>query len=181
MRQDDDISLTFLKHPAVWSVTIARLLIALFIFANPLWGLILSVIADWIDKHILMFTTGITLSQYQLWDKNVDWFAYVVELSVATTYGLYLPFFLLLFWRFIGQFMFLRTHKRWIFILFPNYFEVAFLWLVVFHQRKFTIDISTDPASFWLVVLLVAKQIHEIYLHYILPTYKLDELFFMSR
>lgn len=156
MKRDEIISLQFLKHPVVWVVTIARLLIALYIFINPLWGVIWSMVADWVDSQILIHGIGIRRAEYQLWDKNVDWFAYVVELSVATTYGLYLPFFLLLFWRFLGQFMFLKTHKRWTFILFPNYFEAAFVWLVTLY-----------PDWTWLVVFLVVKQLHEISLHWL--------------
>lgn len=158
MEDEKPIQLTFLKHPVVWIVTIARLLIALYIFINPLWGVVWSMVADWVDFQILIHGVGITRSQYQLWDKNVDWFAYVVEFSVATSYGLYLPFFFLLFWRFLGQFMFMRTHKRWMFVFFPNYFEVAFFWLVTLY-----------PQWIWLVVLILAKQIHEIGLHVLLP------------
>lgn len=146
--------------PVVWAVTIARLLIALYIFVNPLWGVILSMIADWVDSQILIHGIGITRAQYQLWDKNVDWFAYVVELSVAASYGVYLPFFLLLFWRFIGQFMFVRTHKRWVFVLFPNFFEVVFLWFILFYPNR--------PIG-WLIAIVIGKQLHEISLHFLLP------------
>ena len=169
MKQDEIISLDFLKHPVVWVVTIARLLIALSIFIYPLWGVILSMIADWMDSQVLIHGIGITRPQYQLWDKNVDWFAYVVELSVAASYGLYLSFFLLLFWRFIGQFMFMRTHKRWMFVFFPNYFEVAFLWLVAFYPLQTTHVSVTGYAGIWLVLLITSKQIHEIGLHFLLP------------
>lgn len=160
MKKDERISLEFLKHPVVWGVTVARLLIALYIFVNPLWGVIISMIADWVDSQVLLHGVGITRPQYQLWDKNADWFAYVVELSVAASYGVYLPFFLLLFWRFTGQFMFLRTHKRWMFVFFPNYFEVAFLWLVLFFPAR--------PIG-WLIVMLILKEAHKIGLHISLP------------
>ncbi len=158
MEKNKIISLHFLKHPIVWIVTTARLLIALYIFIDPLWGLIVSMIADWVDSQILLHGIGITRPQYQLWDKNVDWFAYVVELNVATSYGLYLPFFLLLFWRFVGQFMFLTTRKRWVFVVFPNYFEIAFLWLVLFFPAR--------PMG-WLIAMLAVKQVHEIGLHWL--------------
>lgn len=158
--EDLPVSLTFLKHPVVWIVTLLRLLIALSIFIYPLWGLLASMIADWVDSQILIHGVGVTRSQYQLWDKNVDWFAYVVEFSVATSYGLYLPFFLLLFWRFVGQFMYMKTHKRFMFVIFANYFEVAFLWLVALY-----------PQWTLLVLLIVAKEINEIGLHYLFPNH----------
>lgn len=169
MNEEAPVSLAFLKLPMVWVITIARLLIALSIFINPFWGVIWSMVADWVDSQVLIHGVGITRLQYQLWDKNVDWFAYVVEFSVATSYGLYLPFFLLLFWRFLGQFMFMRTHNRGMFIFFPNYFEVAFLWLVIFYpQRTMHVSITGD-AGIWLIGLIVAKEINEIGLHILLP------------
>lgn len=169
MEDEEPIQLTFLKHPIVWMVTIARLLIALYIFINPLWGVIWSMVADWVDSQVLIHGIGVTRPQYQLWDKNVDWFAYVVELSVAASYGLYLPFFLLLFWRFLGQFMFLKTHKRWMFVFFPNFFEIAFLWLILFYPQQTMQVRITGNAGMWLFLLIVAKEINEIGLHFLLP------------
>lgn len=169
MEKNEPIDLTFLKHPVVWIVTTVRLLIALYIFINPLWGVLWSIVADWLDSQVLLHGIGITPPQYHIWDKNVDWFAYVVELSVASSYGLYLPFFLLLFWRFIGQFMFMHTHKRWMFVLFPNYFEVVFLWLVLFYPQQTTDIKVTGLAGTWLIVLIIAKGINEIGLHLLLP------------
>ncbi len=169
MNDEPPISLNFLKHPAVWAVTIARLLIALYIFINPFWGTLWSMVADWVDSQVLIHGIGITRPQYHLWDKNVDWFAYVVEFSVATSYGLYFPFFLLLFWRFLGQFMFMQTQSRVMFVFFPNYFEVAFLWLVIFYPQQAMPVSITGNAGIWLLVLIVAKEINEIGLHFLLP------------
>ena len=159
-QEDPPIFLSFLKHPVVWVVTLVRLLIALSIFIYPLWGLLASMIADWVDSQVLLHGVGISRRQYHLWDKNVDWFAYVVEFSVAASYGLYFPFFLLLFWRFLGQFMFMKTHKRWMFVIFANYFEVAFLWLVAFY-----------PQWIWFIVLIILKEVNELVLHFFLPNH----------
>lgn len=178
MKQDEEISLTFLKHPVVWAVTIARLLIALYIFINPLWGVIWSIVADIADSLVLLHGIGITRPQYHLWDKNVDWFAYVVELSVAASYGLYLPFFLLLFWRFLGQFMFMHTHKKWMFVLFPNYFEMVFLWLVIFYPNGGLVSWPTGPILTWLIVFIIGKQIHEFLLHLFTPNKRFFQLLF---
>ncbi|MBI4066156.1 hypothetical protein HY411_00410 [Candidatus Gottesmanbacteria bacterium] len=126
-------------------------------------------IADWVDNLILVYGLHIvSRPQYQLWDKNVDWFAYVVELSVAASYGLYLPFFLLLFWRFVGQFMFMRIHKRRVFIFFPNFFEMAFLWLVIFYPHGGLTSWPSGKTLLWLIAILLFKQLHEIYLHVVL-------------
>ena len=180
MNEESPISLNFLKHPMVWVVTIARLLIALYIFINPFWGVLWSMVADWVDSQVLLHGVGITRPQYQLWDKNVDWFAYVVELSVASSFGLYLPFFLLLFWRFLGQFMFVRTHKRWMFVFFPNFFEMIFLWLVIFYPHGGLVSWPTGHTLTWLIVFIVGKQIHELLLHFIAPKYHFTDVTFQA-
>lgn len=167
--KEGEISLTFLRNPVVWAVTIARLLIALYIFINPLWGVLISMVADWVDHLILVYMYRIVRRpEYQLWDKNVDWFTYVVELIVATSFGLYLPFFLLLFWRFLGQFMFMRIHNRRVFVFFPNFFEMAFLWLVIFYPHGGLTTWPTGQALLWLIVILAFKQLHELYVHFVL-------------
>lgn len=57
------------------------------------------------------------------------------------------------------------------FVFFPNFFEVAFLWLVIFHPVRTTI-LLTDPQPWgWLVALLIVKQIHEFILHYVAEKY----------
>lgn len=167
MQEDDLPSLDFLKHPVVWAVTLIRFLAALYILINPLWGLIWSFVFDILDAQVLIHYLGIKRSEYHLWDKNVDWFAYITEFLVAIQYGLYLPFFLLLFWRFAGQFMFMRTEKTIYFILFPNFFEIAFLWLVLFHPAVTPFDFTELHPWSWLVALLVGKVIHEVLLHFL--------------
>lgn len=171
MEREEPISLTFLKDPLVWAVTLVRAVEALYIFVNPFWGTLWSMVLDILDAQVLLHLAGITRKQYQLWDKNVDWFVYVVELSVGASYGVYLPLFLLLFWRFLGQFMFLRTHNKTVFVFFPNFFEVAFLWLVMFHPVRATIQLTQSQPWGWLIVLLIAKQIHEFILHYMAEKY----------
>lgn len=171
MEKEEPVSLTFLRDPIVWIVTIIRAVEALYIFIDPFWGTLWSMVLDILDAQVLLHIAGITRKQYQLWDKNVDWFVYVIELSVGASYGLYLPLFLLLFWRFLGQFMFLRTHNKTMFVFFPNFFEAAFLWLVMFHPVRTTIQLTQSQPWGWLVALLVGKQIHEFVLHFLAEKY----------
>ncbi len=166
MAQEETPSLEFLKHPLVWITTLARLGAAIYILVDPFWGLLWSVLLDILDARVLMDLVGVSRAQYHLWDKNVDWFAYGAELTVAASYGVYLPLFLLLFWRFIGHFMYLRTHKKVYFIFFPNFFEMAFMWLVVFHPVTGSIRPWAQEPWGWLVALVVVKEMHEILLHY---------------
>lgn len=169
-------TLAFLRYPVVWAVTGIRFLAALYILVNPLWGFIWSAIFDILDAQVLIHFLGIKRSEYHLWDKNVDWLAYITEFLVAIQYGLYLPFFLLLFWRFAGQFMYMRTEKTVYFALFPNFFEVAFLWLVVFHPTINLFDFTTPHPWEWLIVFCGIKILQELSLHYIWPKYNLPHL-----
>ena len=176
MEESEQPLLDFLQQPVVWAVTGVRFLAALYILINPLWGLIWSVIFDILDAQVLIHFLGITRGEYHVWDKNVDWFAYITEFLLAIQYGLYLPFFLLLFWRFAGQFMFMRTERTIYFALFPNFFEMAFLWLVVFHPIISPFDFHVFHPWGWLIVFLIVKEFHEIGLHYIWPKFMLPHV-----
>ena len=63
-------------------------------------------------------------------------------------------------YRFVGFVGFMRTNKRVYFIFFPNLFDMAFLWMLLF-----------SPATpwVWLALLFFAKEVHEFILHYWWP------------
>ena len=161
------------RDPLVIIVTAVRIGAALSIFWYPLWGLIWSFIFDILDARILLHMVGFSREQYHMWDKNIDWTAYVIMLTVASSYGMFLPLFLLLFFRFMGQFMYLRTHNTWFFIFFPNLFEAGFLWMVIFYPIPGTVQIDTPVKFWWLVALFAVKESQEVLLHFIWPRYLL--------
>lgn len=165
---EEAIDYSFLLRPVTIGVTLIRFLAAVYILINPLWGLIVSILFDVLDYHVLYRSIHMTNEQYHFWDKNADWLAYATELWVGAQYGAFLPLFLLLFYRFMGQFMFVRHHQRIYFILFPNFYENVFLWVILFHQRFQAMAWPPEPLN-WLIFLLLLKLGQEVYMHSSLP------------
>ena len=154
------------RYPLVWLVTIARILAALYIFIDPLWGLIASLVFDILDGQILLYRVHISMEEYEAFDKPLDWVTYICELWVGARYGLFLPLFLLLFYRFMGQFMYMKTGKRFFFALFPNFFEFAFLWLIIVIPSGTTFDWHAPHPWEYLIILLLVKQGQDFFMHY---------------
>lgn len=159
--------LSFLKRPIVIAVTAARFFSAVYILYAPYAGLLISMLFDILDAQVLIHIAHLKRSQYHLWDKNVDWLCYVTELWVASLYGLFLPFFLLLFYRFIGQYMYLKFRNTLFFVLYPNFYEFAFLWLVLTHPEIRPVTSLTYSQWLLLGAFLLVKLIHEFMLHYV--------------
>lgn len=166
---EESIDYSFLLRPATIGVTFIRFLAAVYILIDPLGGFIWSIIWDTLDGPILINLSGISHEQYHQWDKSVDWLAYATELWIGAEYGAFLPLFLLLFYRFMGQFMFLHYHRRIFFIIFPNFYEFVFLWVILFHPVHGTLTWPPEPLN-WLLILLGAKMAQEIFLHFIKET-----------
>lgn len=154
------------KYPSVWFVTIARILSALAIFVNPFWGLVATFIFDILDGQILLYHVRVSMEEYEAYDKPLDWVTYLCELWVGAQYGMFLPLFLLLFYRFMGQFMYMRTRKRFFFALFPNFFEFSFLWLIIVTPFGSVFDWSSPQPWGYLAVLLIVKQGQDFIMHY---------------
>ncbi|MDO8452056.1 MAG: hypothetical protein Q7S76_04280 [bacterium] len=165
----EDIDVSFLSDTRVILVTLVRFLAAISILVDPLKGLFLTYIFDILDAQVLLHWVKISRKQYHIWDKNIDWLAYIAELWVGAQYGVFLPLFLLLFYRFIGHFMFIHTHRPIVYLAFPNLFEVAYMWLVIFvPQGQASLLTQALPwATLWL--LFLAKELHEVLLHYVWP------------
>lgn len=67
--QNESVSLSFLKDPIVWIVTLVRATEALYIFIDPFWGTLWSMVLDILDFQVLLHIAGISRIQYQFWDK----------------------------------------------------------------------------------------------------------------
>jgi hypothetical protein len=141
-------------------VTLARLLAAFYIFIAPLPGMILTIVFDFFDGRIFAFTGAMDREQYHRWDKVLDMAGYVVELIVVLRYGVWWPFTILFLWRLVGYIAFVIVGKSWVFLLAPNIFEAAVLWVFLFYPSQ--------PWN-WLWVFIVAKYIQEWSLHWFVP------------
>ena len=154
------IQTTLSWHPLTIATLLIRVSLALYILVHPLWGFLWSMVFDYLDSQILIHVVRMNRMTYQRWDKCVDWCAYATQLVVAARYGFFVPFLFLFLYRFVGFVGFMRTNKRVYFIFFPNLFDMAFLWMLLF-----------SPATpwVWLALLFFAKEVHEFILHYWWP------------
>lgn len=156
-----------LWSPVIWFTVSLRVIGALFIFFQPLIGIIISYFLDWFDSYLLIQRAGISRAQYHMLDKNLDEFWSVIMLIV----GWHTPFVGLLaglfVYRLIGHLVYLATNDTRIFLLFPNVFDFVFLWFVALRPW-----VSVASAMyFWQVIIVLTglKVIQEIVLHWIWP------------
>ncbi len=158
-------------HPFVFGVVIVRLLTAVSILIWPLWGTIASIIADYFDCFFLMQKMGYTRKMYHILDKNLDWACYITEIIVSLRSPWWPLLSVLILWRLLGHALFLHSEKQWVFLVFGNYFEHAFIWLVAVPMTGLFSGLSPD--TYWLIfwILMVAKVVQEAWLHMIWPSY----------
>jgi len=165
-------------NPYVIGVFFFRIAGAISMFWFPWWGLWLSFAFDYFDCWFLMQKVGYSREMYHRVDKWLDWVCYIVEYCIAVQYGMVFLFTFLLLWRFIGQYLFAKTGKTIYFLLTPNMFEVAYMWLVAAPLEHVT---SVLPSSFYrevFICFVVLKIIQEIWLHYFWPWYLKKHGFF---
>lgn len=156
---------------AFFGVFLARMLMGLIMFVNPLGGWVISQVLDYLDAVVLDQIYGIGRVYYTRIDKVMDLGVDIIMLAVSWNFGSFLPLLALIIFRTIGQFVYWKTGKQWIFILFPNFFESYWLWTVI-------VIPLTIPGSllflkgFWgLTILLLIKLFHEVFNHYLYPKY----------
>jgi len=152
-------------------ITVAlRLTAALYIFWNPLWGMLASFFMDWFDSYLLIQRNGFSRNDYEMLDKQLDqvWSVVMLLAGLGTPYGMLL---LVLFaFRLLGHAVYLAVKDTRIFLFFPNVFEFAFLWFVALVPLG-----STKVAMYTVLVwLVVGKLIQEAILHWIWPAWLSD-------
>jgi len=158
-------------NPFVIGVIVLRIAGALSMFWFPWWGLMVTYIFDFYDCYFLIQKAGYTREKYHALDKWLDWVCYAVEYCIAVWFGLAPLFTVLLLWRFIGQYLFIKTKNTLYFLLTPNIFEIAYMWLVAARLEHITDKISS--MLYWniFIFLICVKIVQEIWVHYFWPWY----------
>jgi hypothetical protein len=124
---------------------------------NPFWGMVISMVLDMIDWHILGFS-GLKHKYYHEIDKPLDYIQYLFLIPLVFNTTIFEPYILLLAWRTIGQVMFSKFNTHRIFILFPNIAEyLAFLY---FFRLEFSLNFQLDDPSivFGLIIFKLAQE-----------------------
>ena len=131
----------------------------------PFAGALIALVADFADLFLMDVIGGIT--DYQRLDKLCDLGYIATFLVVAARWsGLErVVAFVLFGYRMIGEVAFEITGQRALLLLFPNVFE--FWFVAVAARRHYRADRALTPrqASLALLILLVAKEAQEYFLH----------------
>jgi hypothetical protein len=146
-------------------VLVVRLTVPLLIFKRPLLGGALSFVADAAD--LVAFNVFGFPGDYQRLDKGLDLYYLSIEMLVALRWAA-LPRAVagsLFAWRVLGAVLFEVTGDRWVLLVFPNLFEMWWLFVVIAGLNRPDANLTWRRAAFWLVVLLVPKLAHEYVLH----------------
>lgn len=147
------------------TVVLLRILAALFILLNPLWGLIISWILDYFDSYVWVQYAKMSWDEYRVFDKRIDLFGYLMMLFVSFAHPAFFMLYMLLIYRFVGYLLFLYTRNKSIFLVFPNLFEVFFIWQIIL-PAYFGLDLASINAVYFLILLIVAKEIQELWINY---------------
>jgi hypothetical protein len=155
------------KHKAIYDfIAVIRIASGPLIFFWPFIVIVLQTVLDLIDGEFASKKVT-TWKQYQYNDKILDTWWYIWSYIFALVYlpghlGLLSVFF---FYRLLGKFIFIRTHKRYLLFLFPNFFENIFI--LIFMAKYFNLNYLLEgQIFFWIVVgNIVFKFFHEWWLH----------------
>jgi hypothetical protein len=156
----------YLNNPFVIFYTALRIAAAVLILFNPVAGFIATLFFDYWDGYfyeMLPKLVEMPRPTYQKYDKMQDWFGYVTMWIVSFNYGIFPVLTLLLIYRLIGQIIYLKVKKQFVFVIFTNFFEAVFLWSVIFPLA------NIKPVFTWLYVLLIVYILREVFLHIYWP------------
>lgn len=148
-------------------VVAVRMIVPLTIFRWPLWGGVAALAADACDILILQ-QFGFSGVDYQRIDKPLDVYYLAFEAIVAQRWAP-LPRWTasaLFAWRIAGFVLFEVTGARPLFLIFPNLFELFYLFVLAAMRWAPSYALTPRRIAPWLGVLLVPKLAQEYALHY---------------
>lgn len=152
-----------LNNPWVLFVIIVRIFSAFTILVHPWWGMLIYWICDSKDNYILRRFASYTNGMYHQLDKPLDWVGLVCMYIVGYRQGLGMILGILLLYRLIGYVLYLITQKRWTFVIFPNIFEMVFVWFIVLPSAGIPVSwiyTHTRIGLFFLCIMRIAIELH---------------------
>ncbi len=116
----------------VWFSCIIRIISGPFIIIFPLISSIINFILDWCDGEWFK-RAGYYYHQYSFIDKLLDlyWYLWIFIFINYKPFPLTIALNILFIIRLIGQCLYFLSKKRIFFLLFPNIFEVLFLYILL--------------------------------------------------
>lgn len=144
---------------------IVRVIGPLYVFINPVWGAVISLILDCLDFQPLVMALKIRKSYYDLLDKFLDFYWYVLILIYVMAYTnnnwLLLTVVASLLLRLVGVISLVFSRNDRNLVWFPNIVEPLFwVWIAlpyVFDKLNLLVPV--------LLVIILVKVEHEKLLH----------------
>ncbi|MCL5970711.1 MAG: hypothetical protein M1450_04395 [Patescibacteria group bacterium] len=155
--------------------SIIRLIIPLIIFKFPLLGVLISMYIDGQDWHFLDLQTQSQREFYRIWDKIAD--LYYLSLAFITTF----------FWkdkiakeigkytfalRLLGVILFIIFNQSFFLFLFPNFFEVYFIFYLVY--RFFSKQDILFHSAKEIIIVVSVVLIPRLFAEYVFHVQKLS-------
>jgi hypothetical protein len=149
------------KNIIIAIIVLLRVSAALSMFFWPLLGFVLVLSMDFIDGYILKHRVGFSPEQYHRIDKPLDWFDYTVMLIIGLRIEFSLLLIMFFIFRLVGQVFYMRSKNPRYFILFPNLFEIVYLWIIAL--KNYSVALT--------VFIVIFRLLEELYIHEVLPRY----------
>lgn len=142
-----------------------RTILPLYLFINPIIGIFIAITTDLIDHEILVRWQKISRHLYQLQDKYLDQYWYlliiiylyinqappIVNIIVISTF----------LYRVMGQILFVKSKNELYFLIFPNLMEPYF-WLYILYPNSFQ---NPKTLLSWTTIILILKLYQEYFIH----------------
>lgn len=158
-------------------LTLVRIIVPLLILRWVLVGIIISLQIDLLDWYWYIFHTKDDYYWYQIWDKLLDLYfigiAFYISLVWKDVKARTISS-ILFFYRFLGVILFFITSNSWFLFLFPNVFEVFFIFYIIYRKIAKTdkLFFPKEKGIVFLIILAVPKIIQEYIVHVVKSTPK---------
>lgn len=153
--------------PSIEIILLLRLVVPIFILRFPLVAFIMSLHLDAADHQYFNVLNHPQFQSYQLLDKLLDTYMLTFALIVASGWKEATArrlAFISYFYRLLGVFLYLRQPNPLYFFIFPNFFEIFFLFYLLFRLVQKQAPLFLNSRSYLVIIplLLFPKILHEL-------------------
>lgn len=146
------------KNKYVIFISLIRVSGYVYMLFQPLYGMLLSMVLDMLDWIIFSFAK-LQRKDYDKMDKLLDYLQSLFLIPLLFNTYIFNAYMLLLAYRTIGQIIYFFTHKKAVFLLFPNFAE----YLALLYYIKIHFNFDFELSSMYVVLPLIAFKIFQEY------------------
>jgi hypothetical protein len=143
-------------------ISVIRISGYLYMFVDPIVGILVSFFFDIIDSWILYMFGVPYKGYYHSIDKRLDYLQYIIMIPLVVRYPIFPYFIAVLIYRTIGDLLVYITGKRYYFLFFPNFVEyIVLIFLVI---DRYSLPVKWDN-PYIITALIAIKLVQEGVLH----------------